>query len=68
MRIFKMTSEEYHHYREHYDGACCSCGEFTIGGIKPDAEQYDCESCEDDQVFGIEHLLVSGRIVFEEDL
>lgn len=37
-------------------GFCKSCG-FEQDGCEPDARNYTCEDCGEDQVFGAEELL-----------
>lgn len=53
------------HCRDH-DGVCKACGEWTFGGVEPDAENYTCESCEKDQVFGAEIALVAGILAIDD--
>ena len=38
-------------------GICISCGT-EADGVEPDARRYKCESCEANQVFGVEELLM----------
>ena len=38
-------------------GFCTACGE-DVEGVEPDAENYTCESCGEDAVFGAEQLLI----------
>jgi len=38
-------------------GFCLICGN-EAGGVEPDAENYECEACGADQVFGAEELLM----------
>jgi predicted RNA-binding Zn-ribbon protein involved in translation (DUF1610 family) len=42
-----------------YIGFCLSCGE-EASGCEPDARNYVCESCGEEQVFGAEELLIMG--------
>lgn len=37
-------------------GICIGCGA-EVEGVEPDAERYECESCEAPLVFGAEQLL-----------
>ena len=41
-------------------GWCLACGDETIGGIEPDAENYECVECGEHQVFGASQLLMMG--------
>ena len=38
-------------------GFCISCGARSYG-VEPDAEEYDCEICEESSVYGAEELLL----------
>ncbi len=38
-------------------GICLICGQ-EAGGVEPDAENYKCESCGAEQVFGSDQLLL----------
>lgn len=39
------------------DGVCLACGEIQMGGVEPDAENYECESCGARKVCGVEQYL-----------
>jgi hypothetical protein len=38
-------------------GFCLACG-CEAGGCEPDAREYECEACGENQVFGAEELLL----------
>ncbi|HEU4986897.1 MAG TPA: hypothetical protein VFT89_07515 [Rhizobiaceae bacterium] len=38
-------------------GICLACG-FEQDGCEPDAREYECEACGEEQVFGCEELLM----------
>ena len=40
-------------------GMCVACGEFT-DGVEPDARRYECDSCGQPRVYGIEELVIMG--------
>jgi hypothetical protein len=40
-----------------YLGFCTACGEQATN-VEPDAENYECESCGENKVFGAEQLLI----------
>lgn len=42
-------------------GACLACGA-SASGIEPDAEQYECECCGAHEVYGLEQLLIMGKL------
>lgn len=47
-------------------GACLACGKMA-DGCEPDARNYECECCGKRQVFGLEELLVMGKIEIAGD-
>ena len=63
-RVIQLSEDEYLRHRDDYDGCCAACGEWTIGGVEPDAQNYECDACGIDQVFGAEQLLLMGKIEF----
>lgn len=51
-------------YEEHMEddmGICLNCGA-EIYGVEPDAREYECEACGEPRVFGLEELLMMGRV------
>lgn len=38
-------------------GFCLACG-LEVDGVEPDAENYECESCGEHQVWGADQILV----------
>ena len=67
IRNFKMSVETYHDMVSSYSGLCLQCGSEKNGDTEPDAENYSCEDCEADEVFGPENLLVSGIILIKDE-
>jgi hypothetical protein len=63
--IFSMTEEEYRAASEDSGGFCLSCGADACG-VEPDARKYKCEACGENRVYGIEELLLMGRIEIAE--
>lgn len=63
----KLTEEEWSHHRGNFDGICLACGEWTTGGVEPDAHNYKCEGCRRMQVMGAEDALFGGHIELEEE-
>ena len=49
------------------NGACLSCGEIVFGGVEPDARQYECESCGEFTVYGLDELLIMGQIELTDE-
>ena len=58
---FELSEEEFYRLNEESGGFCRTCGEEAYG-VEPDARNYECESCEANQVFGAEELLMMGEI------
>jgi len=48
------------------EGVCIECGAEAYG-VEPDAEGYQCESCGEQSVMGLENALFAGHIQIEED-
>lgn len=42
-------------------GFCRACG-IEVMGVEPDARKYECESCGERQVYGLQELLIMGEI------
>ena len=40
-------------------GICLSCGE-EQEGCEPDAQEYECYSCGENQVYGVEEIMLCG--------
>lgn len=59
--IFSMCEEEYLMKSEDYMGLCISCGT-EKDSCEPDASGYTCENCEKPSVYGMEELMLMGRI------
>lgn len=64
--MIQITSEQYADMRENGEGFCICC-EAEASGVEPDARNYHCEECRANQVFGIEELLVMGKIEITGD-
>ena len=65
MKTFELTTEEYENLVEESGGFCINCGEEAFG-VEPDARKYKCENCCENAVYGIEELLLMGRIEIVE--
>jgi len=59
----QLTEEEYLDLSDNYMGICLNCGE-QRDSCEPDARNYVCEYCGEKQVFGVEELLMEGKIEF----
>lgn len=63
--MIKITESTYHELRDEYGGVCTKCRSVRYQ-CEPDAEKYECESCDARAVDGIELLLIRGLILFVE--
>ncbi len=59
----KFTPDE---ISDHTLGMCIECHD-TQEGCKPDARNYECESCGARAVFGLEELIVMGYDILADD-
>lgn len=66
MAKIELTSDEFMEKREEYAGYCLKCKEWTMDGVEPDAEKYECPVCEKRAVYGAEELLILGLIEITE--
>jgi hypothetical protein len=58
LAVLKATStEELHEHMESYDGFCLRCGEWSEGGVEPDAEDYECQNCGSHSLCGAEQVV-----------
>ena len=63
---FSMTMDEYRDASSNFEGRCTACGAEVPSGCEPDARRYKCEECEEEQVYGMDELLIMGLIDIEE--
>lgn len=62
-----ITEAEYREHRANYDGVCLGCGDWTTGGVEPDARHYRCEACGAHEVYGIEEAIILDRLQVEDE-
>ena len=55
----KISEADYFDATENYMGWCPTCQAFTRESTEPDAEGYDCELCEGNEVVGAENAMIS---------
>ena len=65
MVLINVTTEEWEQHRAHYDGLCLACGEWTTGGVEPDARNYKCDLCDERRVYGAEEILFSPHVTVD---
>lgn len=53
----ECTVAEFQEHSDSYDGFCIACGEWSCGGVEPDACGYTCEFCGEDRVYGASEIL-----------
>jgi hypothetical protein len=63
-KTITATMEE---IEEGINGGCLACGEIQYGGVEPDAEKYECEACGEPEVYGLEQLLLIGRLSLSDE-
>jgi hypothetical protein len=63
-RKFLPVITELELYGEESLGFCLGCGT-TAHGVEPDARRYDCESCGEPEVYGLEELAMIGLAIIE---
>ncbi len=61
---FKVTEESMLMDRD--TGYCIYCGE-EAWNVEPDARGYECECCGKNGVYGLEELLMMGRVEIVEE-
>jgi hypothetical protein len=61
----RLTEDEYITGREDYVGYCLKCCDEAYN-VEPDARRHSCESCGAAAVYGIEELLMTGRLILTE--
>lgn len=61
-RVLSCSAEEYHSHVDANDGLCLACGEWTSGGVEPDASGYPCDGCHEPRVCGAEEALLMGEL------
>jgi hypothetical protein len=62
MKPFKLTEESYRDLDDDNCGFCRKCREVAYG-VEPDACNYECENCGEEEVFGAAELLLMGDII-----
>jgi hypothetical protein len=64
--MFNMSSDYYEMLNDDGTGLCTGCGQEAYG-VEPDARRYECEYCGLPLVYGVEELLLMGKINITED-
>lgn len=57
-----LTYESYWKHCDAQDGYCLACRRWVLGGVEPDARQYECPACGEREVYGAEELLMMAKI------
>lgn len=61
----KIKEIDFKHACESYSGYCTTCDDITNdSGVEPDAEKYQCDTCDELTVMGAENALLAGHITF----
>ena len=62
---FIMEEDVFHDLGDEMLGFCSNCGEEHGDCLEPDARNVTCDYCGQNKVFGLEELLMMGKISFE---
>ena len=62
---FVMEQDVFSDFSDQLLGYCVNCGEEHSDSLEPDARNVTCDYCNQDKVFGMEELLMMGKISFE---
>lgn len=62
IKCLTMSEGEYRSAEDSFNGFCLSCGTEILGGVEGDARNYECEFCDEHEVFGMLELLLMGII------
>jgi hypothetical protein len=58
VKTVTLSLAEYQAASANYEGFCTTCKEITNSNVEPDARRYECESCGERTVYGIEEALL----------
>ena len=50
-------------FEDNTQGFCIACGEDAYG-VEPDARRYECESCGENKVYGLEEIVMRGWVAY----
>ena len=64
--VITCGMSEYMSHCSEMDGVCLACGEWSMGGVEPDASGYPCECCDAERVMGAENAMICGRVRITE--
>lgn len=57
----KISLTQYEAEIDNDAGLCLGCGAWAYG-VEPDARKYECESCGESRVYGLEECLMMGVV------
>lgn len=63
--MVSISEEEFREHNDAFDGLCLECGDWSFGGVEPDAEGYKCAACGAMKVMGAENALILGHVDIE---
>jgi hypothetical protein len=66
-KTYSCSEEDLEQHIEDNDGLCLACGEWSEGGVEPDAEDYKCTDCGAMAVCGAEQAMLLGRLELSEE-
>ena len=64
--MIEMTKEQYSDMLDDNCGMCliCKCESYEV---EPDGREYECGECGSYSVYGLEELLLMGKLVFVDE-
>jgi len=65
--LIRVTEQDLRDYMRDCCGICLACGEWSDGGVEPDARAYECDYCGVSAVMGAEQAVISGQILLMGD-
>ena len=65
-KMIRLTEENLRKAMEFHEGFCLSC-ENIATDCEPDTRERRCDSCGETKVFGVEELLIMGKIGLIEE-
>jgi len=63
---FTYAEDEFREASDESKGHCLACGD-EAWGVEPDARRYECEGCGELRVYGLEELMLMGRITIGDE-
>ena len=62
LKTVSVSEEAYREHEDNYDGICLGCGQWSCGGVEPDAREYTCCECDLPLVYGASEAMMMGNL------